>query len=140
MAEDNNENLDIQGAQDFLTDLLDNQPNIPLKEEDSSIDDDERISIRDAQALEQFANLQNADEELDMKQVQKLIDFVGGDWKSKTPEELKEDELERLTKIAIVKAGHFHYNPKKKFDVQYKKKRQEKNKVARRQRAINRNK
>ena len=137
MAEENNESLDLQGAQDFLSDLLENQPDVPTKEEESPVESDERISVRDAEALKQFAKVQDADEELDMKQVQKLIDFVGGDWKERTPEDLEDNELERLTRIAIVKAGHFSYNPKKHYGVQYKKKRQRKNNMAKRQRKLN---
>lgn len=137
MAEENNENLDMQGAQDFLNNLLETQSEETTSTEDAVVDD-EKISVMDAEALEQFANLQNADEELDPKQVQKLIDFVGGNWKGMVAEDLEDDELERLTNIAIIKAGHFNYRPRKNFGIQYKKKRQKRNKMAKTSRRANR--
>lgn len=137
MAEDNKGNMDLEGAQNFLNDLLNNNTNTPTDEE-SSEDIDEKIDVKDAEALKKAANLDDVDEELDPKQVQKLIDFVGGEWKDRTPDNLDDDELDRLTKIAVVKAGHFNYNPKKHFGVQYKKKRQRRNKMAKTSRAANR--
>ena len=92
---------------------------------------------QEAELLKNAANIEDIDEELNPKQVQKLIDFVGGDWKELNVDELKDEDLERLTKIAVVKAGHFNYRPKKHFGVTYKKNRNRKNRMAKRSRSIN---
>ena len=138
MAEENDNILDIQGAQNYLNELLDNNP---TEEPTETVDDeknDERLSAREAELLKNAANIEDVEEELDPKQVQKLLDFVGGDWKDTNPDDLKDEDLERLTKIAVVKAGHFNYRPKKHFGVTYKKNRNRKNKAAKRSRALNR--
>lgn len=136
MIEENDNLNDNQGAQDYLNNLLENQTvETPNKEESV---DDERLSAREAELLKNAANIVDADEELDPKQVQKLLDFVGGDWKNKKTEELKDDELEKLTQIAIVKSGHFNYRPKKNFGVKYKKERKRKNNVSKLSRRSNR--
>ena len=137
MAEENDNILDIQGAQNYLNELLEKTPTETPSEDDSD-KDDEKISVRDAELLKNAVNIEDVDEELDPKQVQKLLDFVGGDWKDMNPDDLKDEDLERLTKIAVVKAGNFNYRPKKHFGVAYKKKRNRKNKVAKRSRALNR--
>jgi len=137
MAEENDNILDIQGAQNYLNELLENTPTETPTEDDSD-KDDERLSVRDAELLKNAVNIEDVDEELDPKQVQKLLDFVGGDWKDKNPDDLKDDDLERLTKIAVLKAGHFNYRPKKQFGVEYKKKRNRKNKMAKKSRQMNR--
>ena len=134
MAEENDNILDIEGAQNYLNDLLDENPEVNVDDEKN----DERLSLKEAELLKNAANIEDIDEELNPKQVQKLIDFVGGDWKELKADELKDEDLERLTKIAVVKAGHFNYRPKKHFGVEYKKNRNRKNKVAKRSRALNR--
>ena len=138
MAEENDNILDIQGAQNYLNELLDNNPTETPTEEVDDEKNDERLSAREAELLKNAANIEDIEEKLDPKQVQKLIDFVGGDWKELKADELKDEDLERLTKIAVVKAGHFNYRPKKHFGVEYKKNRNRKNKVAKRSRALNR--
>jgi hypothetical protein len=46
--------------------------------------------------------------------------------------------MEELIAKSYIMASHFSYNPKKKFDKSYKKKRQNRNKMAKRSRAANR--
>lgn len=133
MAEENDNILDIEGAQNYLNDLLDENPEVNVDDEKN----DERLSLKEAELLKNAANIEDIDEELNPKQVQKLIDFVGGDWKELNVDELKDEDLERLTKIAVVKAGHFNYRPKKHFGVTYKKNRNRKNRMAKRSRSIN---
>lgn len=53
-------------------------------------------------------------------------------------ENLTEEEFLNLTNKALVMSRFLTYNPKKKFGSDYKKNRQRKNRVTKRQRAINR--
>ena len=138
MAEENDNILDIQGAQNYLNELLDNNPTETPTEEVDDEKNDERLSAREAELLKNAANIEDIEEELDPKQVQKLLDFVGGEWTDMNPDELKDEDLERLTKIAVVKAEHFNYRPKKTFGVEYKKNRNRKNRTSKRSRALNR--
>lgn len=76
------------------------------------------------------------------KDLQKLVEFTTG-VKNLTEDELtslREDdkELERLLRISAIKLRHFNYNPKKKFDKAYRKKRQRRNNLARASRRANR--
>ena len=134
MAEENENILDLEGAQSFLNDLLENQPETPNSENEESED---KFSKKEADLLRDAVNV-DAEEELDPKQIQNLINFVGGDWKDRNPDDLSDEELEQLTKITVAKAQHFNYRPKKHYGVQYKKKRQRRNKMASRSRAANR--
>jgi hypothetical protein len=61
--------------------------------------------------------------------------------KNITDEEVKnltDEEVEEMIAKSYVMAQHFSYNPKKDFGKKYKKKRQNRNKMARRSRAANR--
>ena len=129
-----------EDPQTTLVDILEKKS---FDEENNTIEtdlnnSDKKISVRDSKNLKSIVDIDNNEESLDPKQVQKLIDFVGGDWKKRTPEDLKDEEIERLTRIAIIKASHYKYKPKKHFGIKYKKERQRKNKQAKRQRIINR--
>lgn len=137
MADEKDNILDIEGAQNYLNELLEKTPTETPSEDDPD-NSDERLSVRDAELLKNAVNIEDVDEELDPKQVQKLLDFVGGDWKEMNPDDISDEDLERLTKIAVTKAGHFNYRPKKHFGVTYKKKRQRKNKMAKKSRQMNR--
>lgn len=136
MAEENDNILDLEGAQDYLNNLLENQTAETPKEEEAETD--EKFTKREAELLKDAANIEDAEEELDPKQIQNLIDFVGGDWKDMNPEELSDEDLERLTKITVAKAAHFNYRPKKHYGIEYKKKRQRRNKMAKKSRQMNR--
>jgi hypothetical protein len=76
------------------------------------------------------------------KQLRKLVEFTTGvkELSQEELDSLREDEaeLERLTRIAVAKQSHFNYNPRKHFGVDYKKKRQRKNKQAKASRKANR--
>lgn len=81
------------------------------------------------------------DEQIKDSSLRKLVRFTTG-IKDLTSEELDslrndEDELSRLMRVFFAKSKFFKYNPKKKFDKTYRQKRKAKNKLAKRQRAIN---
>jgi uncharacterized phage infection (PIP) family protein YhgE len=136
MTEKNPENSfgspDLEGAQDYLNNLLEQQN----KDEEESIKEEEKKLDADLEKLKGFADIEN-ENDLDPKQVQKLIDFVGGDFKELDPNDLSDDDLDSLVRVSVAKMRHFNYSPKKQFGVKYKKERQRKNRQARKQRKIN---
>ena len=82
------------------------------------------------------------EEEISDENLRKLVAFTTGE-KNISDEDLEalrndEVELERLIRISMAKAAHFTYNPKKKFNAAYKKKRQHKNRQAKKARQLNR--
>lgn len=84
----------------------------------------------------------NVKEEISDKDLKKLLLFTTGkkNITSKELDELRdnEEELERLVRVSIVKARNFNYNPKKKFDDVYRKKRLRKNRMTKASRRANR--
>ena len=79
-------------------------------------------------------------EPLTLKEKKRLVEFVHN---IKNPTEkdlnsLTDEEIDELLRISFIKSKHFNYHPKIHFGMDYKKKRQQKNKVAKKSRKINR--
>lgn len=85
---------------------------------------------------------QEEEEQISDSDLRKLVEFTRGikDLSDDELQSLREDknELEKLIKISIIKSKNFNYRPKKHFGVEYKKKRQRKNKQAKKSRTLNR--
>jgi len=104
-------------------------------------DDDEPEEVTDYDV----ENLTDEDKEkiqeyLQLKERKAIYKFVYNK-KTVTDEEVKdltEEEFVDLTAKAFAKSQHFTYAPKKDFGVQYKKKRQRRNKIAKASRRANR--
>lgn len=84
------------------------------------------------------------EEEISDDDLRKIIEFATGrkDVSSEELERIKGDdyELERLIKITRIKSEKLIYRPKKNFGNSYKKKRNAKNRKAKKSRIINRKK
>lgn len=129
-----------------LPDGLLNEENIELNLTPSEITlpEPEVVDLQDGtQVLKDTSNEEEVEEqeEISDKDLAKLVEFTTGQ-KNLTPEQLQvirddEDELERMIRISMVKARHFNYAPKKNFGVDYKKQRRNKNRQAKKSRAIN---
>lgn len=95
--------------------------------------DDEILALteEEIEELKDFAKL---------KEKKQIYGFVYRK-KNVTDEDVKDltdDEMKELAAKALIMSQHFNYSPKKKFDKNYKKKRQTRNKMAKRSRAANR--
>jgi hypothetical protein len=87
-------------------------------------------------------DVENDEEELSDEDLRKLVEFTKGikDISDDELTEIRDDELEleRLIKIAGAKSVNFKYEPRNVFTHTQRKKRQKKNRTARRSRAKNR--
>ena len=88
----------------------------------------------------EFEDDEVEDEELTLKQKKALYRYV---YRLKTVDDetveaIDDEEIERLTRISQVMFQRLTYYPKKKFNVEYKKNRQRKNRLTKKSRIENR--
>ena len=95
---------------------------------------DEEIDLLTDQEIEEIKEFAK------LKERKAIYKFVHRK-KSVTDEEVKnltDEEVEELTAVAMAMSRHLSYNPKKNFGTKYKKKRQNRNKMAKASRRRNR--
>jgi DNA-directed RNA polymerase subunit F len=117
MAKDDDADLDLIKGK--LQELKDGTQVLSGEFEDEDDEEEEELTFKEKKALYRFVNKVKSvsDEEI---------------------EKLDDEEIDRLKRVSQVMFQHMSYFPKKKFGVEYKKKRQRKNRASKLSRRANR--
>lgn len=112
------DNADINVIKQKIQELKDGTQLLSGEFEEEEVDLEPELSMQEKKAIYRFVNR--------VKQVS-----------DETIEALTDEEMDRLSKISLVLLNHFNYRPKKKFGKAYKKKRQHRNRLAKKSRQAN---